>query len=132
MPFLNWDNKYSINNIQLDNHHKRLFSIFDRLYDISVDVYRDSSFETAVDELMAYSGYHFKAEEHYMKEVGYNDIERHISLHRYYNARLSDIKDRESNDNKELCTELIYFLGNWLKNHVVEEDKRISQSTQRN
>jgi hemerythrin len=126
MKLLTWDNKYTVSNIQLDNHHKRLFSIFNRLYDISVDNESVSSFETAVDELVSYSNYHFRAEEQYMRKVGYNDIERHVSLHKYFTARLYDIKDREKDDNNELCRELIFFLGNWLKNHVIEEDKRIA------
>ena len=126
MTFIDWDNKYTVNNIQLDNHHKRLFSIFNRLYDISIENDRYSSFETAVDELISYTGYHFKAEEQYMQQVGYNDLERHVSLHKYFTARLYDIREREKDDNKELCREIIFFLGNWLKHHVIEEDKRIS------
>jgi hemerythrin len=128
MTLLNWDNKYTISNIQLDNHHKRLFSVFNRLYDISMDDVRASSFETVLDELISYSNYHFKAEEQYMHEIGYNDIERHASLHKYFTSRLNDIKEREKRDNTELCRELIYFLGNWLKHHVLEEDKRIALS----
>jgi len=129
MTFIDWDNKYTVNNIQLDNHHKRLFSIFNRLHDMSMEDYRDSLYETAIDELISYSYNHFKAEEKYMQEVGYKDIERHISLHKYFSARLADIKNREKSNNIELCRELILLLGNWLKNHVMDEDKKIALQT---
>ena len=67
MPLLNWYDRYSINNIQLDNHHKKLFALFNRLYDICLVDNRDSMFETALDEIVFYSDYHFKAEEQYMR-----------------------------------------------------------------
>jgi hemerythrin len=48
-----------------------------------------------------------------------------MALHKYFTERLFDIKERDKVDNNELCRELIFFLGNWLKHHVIEEDKRI-------
>jgi hemerythrin len=33
MPLFTWDNKYSVNNEELDNYHKILFDNFNRLYD---------------------------------------------------------------------------------------------------
>ena len=126
MALLAWNDTYTINNETLDSHHMTLFDIFNRLYDSSLDINDSNTFHTILTELDTYSKYHFKAEEQYMRDVEYNDIERHMSLHKYFSARLLDIKEREKNDNNDLCRELIYFLGNWLKHHVVEDDKRLS------
>jgi hemerythrin-like metal-binding protein len=123
---LDWCISYSVNNEELDNHHKTLFGIFYRLIEILDNKGDADTFKAALYELVIYSDYHFKAEEKYMREVRYNDIERHIALHNYFISRLSDIKDRVIEDNDELCRELIFFLGNWLKHHVIEEDKRIA------
>jgi hemerythrin len=126
MPLLNWYDRYSINNIQLDNHHKKLFALFNRLYDICLVDNRDSMFETALDEIVSYSDYHFKAEEQYMREIGYNDIEKQIVEHKYFKERAIDLQLNSKSTDYKLCHEIIIFLGNWLMNHVIEEDKKIA------
>ena len=126
MPLLNWYDRYSINNIQLDNHHKKLFALFNRLYDICLVDNRDSMFETALDEIVSYSDYHFKAEEQYMREIGYNDIEKQIVEHKYFKERAIDLQLNSKSIDYKLCHEIIIFLGNWLMNHVIEEDKKIA------
>ena len=42
MPLYIWDNTYSVNNEELDNHHKKLFDLFNKLYDCSLD--KDNSY----------------------------------------------------------------------------------------
>ena len=126
MPLFTWSDKYSIGNFEIDNQHKKLFDILNRLFDICVGKNEVDTVEAVMEDLVSYTDYHFRFEEQYMRDVEYNDIERHMSLHKYFSARLLDIKEREKNDNNDLCRELIYFLGNWLKHHVVEDDKRIS------
>ena len=126
MTFIAWEDKYSINNIMLDNHHRRLFSIFDRLNDICSDDFRVSMFDTAINELLSYTNYHFNAEEQYMRKSEYNDIELHTAQHKYFISKILDINADENKDNSEHCRELIYFLGNWLKNHVIVDDKKIT------
>ena len=126
MPLLNWYDRYSINNIQLDNHHKKLFALFNRLYDICLVDNRDSMFETALDEIVSYSDYHFKAEEQYMREIGYKDIEKQIVEHKYFKERAIDLQLNSKLTDYKLCHEIIIFLGNWLMNHVIEEDKKIA------
>jgi hemerythrin len=126
MPLLNWYNRYSVNNAELDNHHKSLFGIFNRLYDICMTNDEVDSFESAVDELVSYSEYHFKAEEQYMRDIKYKDIERQISEHKYFTERVIELKQKSNTADHKLCHDIIVFLGNWLMHHVIEEDKKIS------
>ena len=125
MPYFTWDDKYSIGNKEIDDQHKHIFNNLNRLYESSYDTQGSDTFHNVLAELCSYTKYHFKIEEQFMAEVEYNDIERHLSFHRYFTARLLDFTDREKNYNSELCRELILFLKNWLKRHVYEEDKQI-------
>ena len=124
-PFA-WNDSYSVGNEQIDNHHRQLFDIFSRLYDQSSNPDDLQAFAAILNELDSYAKYHFKTEEGYMHTVGFDDIERHVCMHNYFNSRVSDIKHRITEGNVEACRELIFFLGNWLKHHVTEEDKRIT------
>jgi len=123
---LNWYNRYSINNEELDNHHKKLFSIFNRMYDICMENKDTLVLRSLVDELVYYSDYHFKAEEQYMRDIGYKDIDRHIAEHKYFTEWVIDFKRNYINADLKICLDLIKFLGDWLRNHVIEEDKKIA------
>ena len=121
-----WNDSYSVGNAEIDSHHQRLFDIFSRLYGQSLDHDDLQAFAAIVKELGSYAKYHFKIEEGYMCTVRFDDIERHVCMHNYFNSRVSDINRRLAEGNIEACRELIFFLGNWLKHHVIEEDKRVT------
>ena len=121
-----WYKKYSVNNEELDNHHKALFDIFNRLYANCLAGSSSNSLEPLIAELVAYADYHFAAEEKYMTAVGYKDSDRHIAEHKLFAERILQFHGDKNAYHCENAKELIVFLGNWLLNHVMVEDKRIS------
>jgi hemerythrin len=125
MLHLDWYKSYSINNEELDNHHKTLFDIFNRIYAICMGEDEVNSFAAAIDELVSYSDYHFKAEEKYMREIGYKDIGEQITEHLYFRQRLSELKQMSNGPDFKTCHDIIIFLGNWLMHHVMEVDKKL-------
>ena len=126
MPLLNWYKIYSVNNEEIDSHHKTLFDIFNRLYKHCIEKCDVDIIDKIIDELISYSEYHFKAEEQYMIDVGYVGIEKHIVEHKYFTEKVLEFKQNLKNVDFEICKNLIVFLGNWLIHHVVEEDKKIA------
>ena len=126
MPLLIWDNKYSVNNEELDNHHKALLDILNKLYDSCFDIDNKISLGPLLDDLVSYTNYHFTVEEQYMSKVGYKDIERHISLHRLFSERIHELRQKKDINDLDVTKELIVYLGNWLINHVMVEDNRYS------
>lgn len=126
MPLFNWYKMYSINNDEIDNQHKALFGIFNRLYDVCVDKGVANTYESIINELVSYADYHFKAEEKYMRDTGYKDIDKHIMMHQYFTERIMQLQQKNMEGDSLPTSELIVFLGNWLLHHVIEEDKKIS------
>ncbi len=131
MPQITWDNRYSVNNEQLDNHHKKLFSIFNRIYDEYIHADNTDCISAIIDQLVSYADYHFEAEEKYMAKIGYKDIDNHIQMHRYFTQKTFEMRQLNNND-YELTKNLIDFLGAWLCQHVMEEDKKISTALSNN
>jgi hemerythrin len=126
MALLDWHNIYSIGNDKLDTHHKKLFSILNTLYDMSFKSNNEFSYDSIIDELVSYADYHFKAEEQYMINRKYMDIDSHIMQHKYFTERTMQLKQKNIAGDSVPTSELIVFLGNWLLKHVIEEDKRIA------
>lgn len=126
MPLFTWYKSYSVNNEELDNHHRTLFDILNRLYDNCFGKDIPNCLAPIIDELISYSKYHFTAEEQHMRNIGYKDIEKQILEHEVFTQKALNLHEVINKDNPELTKELIAFLGNWLLHHVMEEDKKYS------
>jgi len=124
MPLFTWYDKYSVNNEELDSHHKTLFDIFSRLYDNCLKAKSTHCVGPIIHDLLSYADYHFKAEEHYMEDAGYKDLLKHSQMHSYFIEKAMEMKKVENKDDLELTKELTVFLGNWLLHHVIEEDRK--------
>ena len=125
MPLFTWRESYSIENEELDNHHKTLFNIMNRLYDSSFERDNKDTFDATLEELISYSKYHFSAEEQYMIDTDYGNIYEQIAEHEYFTRSVLEIKRDKYTEGDELCRELIAFLGRWLLQHIIELDKKI-------
>lgn len=132
MSLFTWSSAYSINNEELDRHHEMLFEIFNKLYDSSENPTASATLHTIVAELDDYSKYHFRAEEQYLRDIGYHDIASQMLSHNYFTARLIDLKVGRAHGTADTFRELILFLGNWLIHHILEEDKQITTSQHHN
>jgi hemerythrin len=121
-----WHNTYSVNNDELDNHHKKLFNILNKLYENCMSTDLTNKLDPIVDELVSYSNDHFSAEVQHMRDIGYKDIDKQILEHRYFTQRALQLKRDVDKNDLELTKELIVFLGSWILKHVMEEDKKYS------
>lgn len=126
MALFTWYKTYSVNNEELDNHHKALFNLINRLYENCFGKENTHCLEPIIEELVSYSNYHFSAEEQYMRDRGYKDIDKHRAEHRVFTQKALQLQQIVNKDDFELSKELIVFLGNWLLHHVMEEDKKYS------
>jgi len=124
MALFKWYKKYSVNNNELDEHHKTLFDIFNRLYDNCLGQHEAHCIDPIIEELQSYSNYHFSAEEQYMRSIGFKEINKHISEHNEFTQRTLLLRQVAEKDEPEATKELVAFLGNWLLHHVIEEDKK--------
>lgn len=124
MPLLTWNDDYSVNNEELDSHHKTLISILNHLYTECLKVDSENCVGPRLDELLAYTEYHFRAEEQYMRRIEYFEIDDHIEMHNSFVFKLEEMKRIQHTSQIELTKELIIFLGKWLLHHVLEEDKK--------
>lgn len=130
MEHFTWNKKYSVANEELDNHHKNLFDVFNRLYDSCLKK-NGTRLGAVIEELVSYSSCHFHAEEQYMKSIGYPDITNHISEHRAFTARIGKYHHAGGANDAVVSKEIVLHLWKWLIDHVMTEDKRYSTRAKR-
>lgn len=126
MTLFKWDNKFSVNDEELDNHHKALFDILNRLYQSCFEDNEIIALDSIYEELVSYINYHFSAEEQHMRNIGYVNIDTHIIAHNLFKEKILQLRHNVDIDNIEVTKQLIVYLGKWLLNHVLAEDRKYS------
>jgi hemerythrin len=126
MPLLKWLPEYSVNEAELDNDHKKLFDILNTVYENVMNSMEVDYVLPFIDELSRYTRYHLSAEEQYMREMGFQEIDAHIAEHREFTHRIETLRTQFHGSNLEVARELIILLGEWLLRHVLKEDRKYS------
>jgi len=127
MALINWNDALSVNVAEMDQQHKRLIALINELNDaMSVGKGRDA-LQKIVDDLVAYTTTHFRAEEKYFARFEYPDTFNHRREHVVFIKTVVGYRDRIANGDMPLTTEVMKFLSNWLKTHIQGTDKKYSQ-----
>jgi hemerythrin len=61
-----------------------------------------------------------------MRDIGYKYIDNNIDAHNLFKEKILQLRHNVDIDNIEVTKELIVYLGKWLLNHVIAEDKKYS------
>jgi hemerythrin-like metal-binding protein len=128
MAFIEWDESYSVNNAEFDAQHRKWLEILNDLQAGLENGGGDVDAETvaALAALMDYVRQHFLAEEKYMREIGYPDTIAHIRIHNECYGRVSSYLLTVESGGRVSVAELLRFLGDWLLEHILKEDKKYS------
>ena len=116
MEMVEWDDCYNIGIETVDKHHQHLIALLNRSYNAIMFEHDSSEIVSIFNELIDYTDYHFKAEEEMMSDSGYSQMGPHVKEHETFKAKLNLLGAKVDAD-------VIYFLEEWLLNHIAITDK---------
>lgn len=122
MPIIEWNQAFSVGVEQFDEHHRQLFSLINRTYDMFVLEEPKQHLEAVLDELIDYATYHFAAEEFWMNENAYPKLAEHALEHGRYSRRVVEFQTGYARGDAALTLEVLQFLHGWLVNHILKTD----------
>ncbi len=120
-----WSDSYSIGCERVDAQHQELCHLVDEL---ESNIGSETSGKTLAEALkfvVNYTRHHFNDEEKLMKVVAYPRLEEHKKLHNDLIHQVTEILLQLRDGKKLEPVELLKFLTDWVKNHIIEEDKKI-------
>ena len=133
MVFFEWDPKFSVNIVEIDEQHKRLIGLIDRLHG-AVRPGSQDPFDSALKELVAqasvinemvdYSHYHFSTEERYMQKYLYPGYEMHKEEHDSFIREVRKFKNDFDGGKVLLSIDIMQFLKKWVGSHILGTDKQ--------
>lgn len=116
---------------QIDEQHRKLFEMADKTRGLLKDeniLYKCADIRKIIAGIKKCSLEHFQAEESYMEENGYEDIERHKKLHEGFIGQLTRFDEHVSKlslkTQDDMLLELLDYLVEWLEKHILEEDSK--------
>lgn len=131
MPYIDWDHTWEIGIESIDNQHKMLVNLINKLYENIVfkpEISKDELLYT-FQELYDYARYHFETEEAFIKAHAYPKLELHKKSHQTFVEKLDELYQKLEGENqenlKELGLSIFNFLKNWLFSHIITLDKEI-------
>ncbi|ACL16435.1 hemerythrin-like metal-binding protein [Methanosphaerula palustris E1-9c] len=124
MPIMDWTDDLSVGVTEIDNQHKRLIELINKLHDAMKAGQGKQMLETTLQELAAYTVYHFQAEEKYMVEYNYPRYHAHKIEHDAFVKKVTDFQKDFVDNRLGLTLDLMKFLKDWVNNHIKSTDKQ--------
>ncbi|MFO7751439.1 MAG: bacteriohemerythrin [Desulfobacteraceae bacterium] len=120
---MTWGPKLVIGIEEIDNQHKELVSLINQLHKAMKLKQGSRQAGTILNRLADYTVYHFGHEEKLFETYNYPDKNQHIKTHKDLVAQVVDFKTQFEQGRASLTMDLMNFLTDWLKNHIMKTDK---------
>ncbi|ANE36517.1 hemerythrin-like metal-binding domain protein [Campylobacter iguaniorum] len=124
-----WSEKYSINNYEIDEQHKKLFELAKKAYIYANNNISKDDMRQIIVEFFDYMKEHFNQEESYMRQIGYPKLIEHSKIHRDIISTMSNLIRSIKNIN-EMKENLVTIAEKWLLEHILQDDIKIEEWNQ--
>lgn len=122
-----WEQKYVTGNGTVDSQHQQLFKLVNDLHDAMVQGKGKDVQGGALKALAKYCVEHFQMEERLMQQHGYPGYATHKRIHDDLTKKATEIIQGYESGKTVLPMTLASFLGDWVKNHIGQEDMKLVQ-----
>ncbi|MCA1900014.1 MAG: bacteriohemerythrin [Chloroflexi bacterium] len=125
MEEIKWANKFSVGVRELDEQHRQIILMLNRL--LSEPEARNVNSEVVSEILTAmfrYSLEHFKTEENLLRTHKYPQLEEHRREHNEYRRKILDFSAATGAGVKSVPQNLLDYLSRWWTRHILEEDMK--------
>ncbi len=125
IAFLDWSEEFSIGVPVIDSQHAWLMLLLNGISDAVKTGQPEEQIQGLLDELIAFTRYHFESEERLMRQYGYAETLIHQQAHRKLLEDLLSIQRRFESASLMLT---LQSLKDWLIAHVTGSDRRLGEA----
>lgn len=119
-----WDNNYKIGIEAIDEQHKKLFVLVNKLYELDDEADFKQELKQILYDFSDYMKTHFKDEEAYMESIGYPALAEHKEYHNNIIETLAEII-RTPAKIGIIKTKMKVIAKKSLVEHITQEDIKI-------
>jgi hemerythrin len=115
---------YSVKVASLDRQHEKLFRIVDELHEALGRAQGKTVVDGSLKKLIDYTMIHFTAEEALLRNTAYPELSAHVAEHCKLRSRIEALREQYAKGDRDVPGRLMTFLLDWLKTHILNEDKK--------
>lgn len=127
MALIEWSNDLSVNVAEIDKQHQKLVMMLNDLHDAMKQGKGHEIIGKIITELINYSVVHFATEEKYFVQFNYPDTDSHKKEHADFVQQVSIFNDGFKKGKLMLTIDVVKFLREWLRKHIMGTDKKYTQ-----
>lgn len=127
MALFTWKDEYSVKVVKFDEHHKELVSLMNDLHDAMLKGKQQAIIGSTLKALADYTKYHFSEEEKLMVAYAYPGLAEHKAQHDAFVEKVRDSIAKFEAGKLALSIEVMNFLRDWLKGHILQTDKKYTE-----
>lgn len=120
-----WTPAFAVGVPRIDAEHRRLFALAEKMHRAMLKGKGKTVLDGLLAQLVDYTCYHFAREERLMEQVRYHDCLPHRREHDDLRASVQDMRARAASGEITMTIDVMQFLMEWVKFHIVESDRRI-------
>jgi len=117
-----WGPEFSVYIKGLDNQHHYLVTTLNNLYKYLLAGSARRILDDTLNALLDYTKFHFRSEEVLFDKYGYPKAEGHRKQHQTFVEKASDFMEKYKAGEARLTLEVLHFLADWVKNHILTSD----------
>ena len=126
-----WKKSYEIKIPEIDMQHRQLVGLVNELSDAMMAKQGHRTVPHILAELLDYVMIHFTTEEEAMQKMRYPGLTEHKEMHLDLTKQVLDYKNRYIRNDVMNSGELLTFLCDWLKTHIIVHDKNFGNFARR-
>ena len=127
MPYFEWQSDFETGVASVDQQHKRLVQLVNKLHDAVEDSLDHTQIQETLNELVDYTRFHFADEEQLMIELQDHDVTGHQRQHQFFVSELTNLMIKYGESGNLTGLQLTAFLKGWLQEHFLKEDRELIQ-----
>lgn len=130
IPKFEWKPSYSVGIKSIDQQHMELFRIVNKLAEAISGKNAKGAAANTMHEMSMYIGQHFNFEEPLLEK--HPQFDQHQLEHLQFIETTLDFQDRFAHRDQKLHIDMLNFLINWLKTHILDMDKKYFEYLEKN
>ena len=121
-----WKDSYKVGIAKIDAQHYTLVSLLNKLHQAMMEGKDRAALTGILDDLIGYTKIHFGTEEQLMQKNSYPGFAKHRAEHASLANKVLAFRRDFQAGKVALSIELMRFLKDWLKSHILGSDMQYS------
>ncbi len=124
MALVKWEVGRSVGVKILDEQHEAMLAVLNDLHTAALRGKMQRVTSEQLSKLTRWSQEHFRTEERLMESTGYPGLAEHRAKHQELTRTIGEYISRHEESDCTCYVQLLYFVRNWFRDHVKEEDQK--------